>query len=144
LRSLCVFLIASVLSIPSVAFATGTARVQQSDGSVKTYKNVRISVAEQHLSITSSDGKGTLVINRAACYVVGKLMRCLPSSAVLNQNGSTLPIAIEYGSAWFNPSSENQQLPHSSTQLPPHGVLLSLQTKRGTYVTLDGIVDEKK
>jgi hypothetical protein len=118
--------------------------VQQADGSTKTYRNVRISVAEGHLSITSSDGKGTLVISRAACSAVGNLMRCLPYSAVLNQNGTTRPIAIAYGSAWFNTSNANQHLPYSSAQLPPRGVLLSLQTKRGTYVTLDGIVDEQK
>lgn len=126
------------------ANATGTARVQQHDGAVHTYRNVRIRIENKSMSITSRDGKGTITISKAACSVVGKLMRCLPYAAVLDQNGGTKPIAMRSGTVWLNPSDAKQQLPHSSTQLPPRGVLLSIQTRAGTYLSLNGTVDELK
>ena len=48
---------------------------------------------------------------------------------------------LKSGTVWVNPSSTTQQLTLSSTQLPPRGVLLSIQTKAGTYVSLTGVVD---
>jgi hypothetical protein len=136
---------ACLLSIQiGAASATGTARVQQHDGAVKTYRNVRIRIENKSMSITSSDGKGTLTISKAACSTIGKLMRCLPYAAVLDQNGRTQPIAMQSGTVWLNPGDAKQQLPHSSTQLSPRGVLLSIQTKAGTYVSLNGTVDELK
>ena len=123
------------------AWALGTVRVQQADGSVKIYSNVRISIADEQMSITSSDGKGTIVLGKAACTKVGGLIRCLPYDATLEQNGAAAHIALTSGTVWLNPSGVNQQLSHSSTQVPPHGVLLAAQTKAGTYVTLTGTVD---
>jgi hypothetical protein len=48
---------------------------------------------------------------------------------------------LKYGTVWLNPSATTQQLTYSSTQLPPRGVLLSIQTKAGTYVSVTGIID---
>ena len=123
------------------ACALGTVRVQQADGTVKIYTNVSISIADEQMTITSSDGKGTIVLGKAACEKVGGLIRCLPYDATLQQDGAAVHIALKSGTAWFNPSSTNQGLSHSSTQIPPHGVLLAAQTKAGTYVTLTGTVD---
>jgi hypothetical protein len=124
--------------------ATGTARIQQRDGAVQTYRDVRIRIADKSMSITSSDGKGTIVISKAACSTIGELVRCLPYEAVLDQGGGTKPIAMQTGTVWLNPSGAKQQLPQSSMQLPPRGVLLSIRTKAGTYFSLDGTVDEVK
>jgi len=126
------------------ANAEGTARVQQRDGAVETYPNVRIRIKDQSMFITSRDGRGTLVISRAACSAIGKLMRCLPYSVVLDQDGGTRPIAMQIGTVWFNPSDEKQTLPLSSAQLPPGGVLLSIRTKAGTYISLNGTADNLK
>lgn len=123
------------------ALATGTARIQQSDGSVKTYTGVKIVVVHRTLRMTSSDGQGTVILSHAACSAVGDLLRCLPDSATLEQHGSTYTIALKDGTVWFNRSQTTAQLPLSSTQLPPHGVLLSFSTPKGTYVSLSGTVD---
>lgn len=137
--------LACLLSVPiGAAHATGTARIQQPDGAVKVYRDVRISIENKRMSITSSDGKGTLVIGKAACSMIGKLMRCFPYSAVLDQNGGAQPVAMQTGTVWLNLSDAIQQLPRSSTQLPLRGVLLSIRTKAGTYVSLQGTVDELK
>jgi hypothetical protein len=123
--------------------AAGTARIQQPDGSAKVYDNVHISVVDQQrMLITSSDGKGTLVVDKASCTVVDRLLRCLPFSAQLQQDGKTMPVALESGTAWLNTSGSTQQLPHSSTKIPPRGVVMALETKRGTFVNLTGTVDK--
>jgi len=132
-----------MLAVPvSPAFATGTVVVLQRDGSEKTYTNVRISIRNESMAITSSDGQGTIVLGKAACTKVGALLECLPYDATLLQNGQKTHISLQSGTVWLNPSSSAQTLSHSSTQLPPRGVLLAVRTKKGTYVTLTGVVDE--
>jgi hypothetical protein len=127
---------------PRPAPATGTVLVVQRDGSKKTYQNVRIAIKYESMAITSSDGQGTLVLGKAACTKVGELLECLPYDATLLQYGQRFHIALQSGTVWLNPSKTDQRLSHSSQQLPPHGVLLAVRTKRGTYVTMTGIVDE--
>lgn len=130
----------AVLDIP--ASATGTVLIQQPSGSGKTYTNVRIIVWNESMAITSSDGKGTVVFGKASCTKIGELIRCLPYDATLFQNGARMHILLQSGTVWLNPSRTMQQLSHTSTQLPPRGVLLAVRTKKGTYVTLTGVVDE--
>lgn len=130
--------------LAGTAAALGTARIQQADGAVKTYANVYIRIANKSMTITSADRKGTLVLQKAACSMVGDLMRCYPYSATLNQHGAVRPISLITGTVWLNPSDVKHQLPKSSTQLPPRGVLLSLKTKKGTYVSVTGTIDELK
>jgi hypothetical protein len=136
-----VFLAIAAVAVPGPASATGTARIQQRDGSTKTYTNVRIVVLSESMAITSSDGEGTLVFGKAACTKIGELLRCIPYDATLEQHGQSTHVPLQYGTVWLNPSSSTQQLTHSSTQLPPRGVLLSIQTKAGTYVSVTGVVD---
>jgi hypothetical protein len=136
-------LLAGMLAVSfSPANATGTVLIAQRDGTVKTYAHVRIVIWNESMAITSSDGKGTVVLGKASCTKIGELVRCLPWDATLFQNGQTIHITLTSGTVWLNPSHTMQQLSHSSTQLPPRGVLLAVRTKRGTYVTMTGVVDE--
>jgi hypothetical protein len=109
---------------------------------MKTYTNVRIGIGNDQMELTSSDGKGTLVIGKAACMKEGELLRCLPYDATLFQNGDTRHVVLKSGTVWLNPTQSKQQMPFSSAELPPHGVLMSVNTKAGTYVSLTGTVDE--
>jgi hypothetical protein len=124
------------------ADATGTMRVQQSDGSVQVYHDVQIRVAQRTLRIGSEDRKGVLVIDRAACTYAGFVLRCLPSTMKFEQSGQTHEIQLVTGTIYVNLTGDMQQLHHSSTQLSPHDVLLMMQTKRGTYISLQGHIDE--
>lgn len=124
------------------AGATGTARIQQPDGSTKVYSNVRIVVRDESMAITSSDGQGTVVLGKAACTKIGELVHCLPYDATLFQYGERTRIPLQTGSVWLNPMRAYEALPQSSQQLPPRGVSLVVRTKRGTYLTLEGVVDE--
>jgi hypothetical protein len=139
-----VFFLISIFGLLSLApaGATGTMRVQQTSGAVQVYHDVLIRVAQRSLRIGSKDRKGVLVIDRAACTYAGSLLRCLPSTMKFEQNGKTHTIELITGTIYVNLTGDNQQLHHSSTQLAPHELLLALQTKRGTYVSVHGHIDE--
>jgi len=138
--SLVLLTLATVLRDP--AAATGTARIQQADGETKTYSNVHLRIADKRMWITSHDRKGTIILDKAACTAIGKMLRCYPYEATLDQAGHHHTIVLQSGTVWINPTESMQQLPHSSTQLRPRGVLLTLRTKKGTFVSLSGTVDE--
>jgi len=127
---------------PGPAGATGTAVVQQRDGSAKTYTNVSIRLAREELALTTSDGAGTLVIAKASCTKVGALVKCLPYDATLFQNGGKQRIPLSSGTVWLNPTTAKQSLPASSAQLGPHGVAIVMTSKAGTFLSLTGTVDQ--
>jgi len=130
-----------VLASSSPAFAKGTMRVQQADGSVQVYENVRIAVAGRQLKIATADKKGVLLIDRAACTVANKVTTCIPDRVQLKQNGVTKALDFERGTVYFNTSQSPAQLSLSSTQLPPNGTLGSMKSPKGTYVTWTGTLD---
>jgi hypothetical protein len=144
LRNLCSFVIifAILLTGAAAAYAKGTVRVQQSSGSMQVYRDVTIRIAQKALRVTTADGKGTLIIDKAACSFTGEIQTCLPYSIKLDQGGSVQPLDFERGTVYVNLTSAKQQLPYSSTQLPPQGILLSLRTKIGTIVNLTGEIDQ--
>ncbi len=126
------------------ARAEGTARIQQADGTVNTYHNVKIKIVQKTLTMTSPDGKGTLMIYRAACSYQGDILACLPTGTTLIQGGTVNPIKLVSGTVYANMTGEPHNLAMSSTKVPAHGILMSLKTQRGTYVTLSGTLDEVK
>ena len=130
------------LSAASVARAEGTARIQQADGTVSTYRNVKINIVQKTLTMTSPDGKGTLMIYRAACFYQGEIMMCLPTGTTLIQGGSVNPIKLVSGTVYANLTDQPHNLSNSSTQVPANGILMALKTRRGTYITLSGTIDK--
>jgi len=124
------------------ARAAGTVVIAMRDGSTKSYNNVHVVIWNESMAVTSSDGQGTVVFGKASCTKVGELVRCLPWDAMLFQNGNKVHIALQSGTVWLNPTNSYQSLSDSSEKIAPHGVLLAVRTKRGTYVTLTGTVDE--
>ena len=135
----CVLALGSAIAAAS---AKGSARVQESDGTVREYQGVVIRVIDHRaVSITSADGKGTLVVIKGACSFAGNLERCLPYRIVLEQSGRRHSIDFRRGTEYLNRTGDPQQLPFSSAHVPPHGILLSLETAHGTFVTVRGTVD---
>ena len=113
----------------------------QPDGTLETYTNVSIKILHNALYVTSQDGQGTLVITRAACSYQGAVMVCLPTGVTLVQSGEAKPLDLTTGTVYLNLTGDTQTLALSSQQLPPHSVLLSMSTKRGTYIALTGAID---
>ncbi|MGA8576896.1 MAG: hypothetical protein WB609_14580 [Candidatus Cybelea sp.] len=124
------------------ARATGTILIQQADGQTNVYHDVVIKVIHSALYMTSSDGRGTLVINRAACAYQRQLLVCLPTSATLVQSGQTSPLDFKQGTLYVNSTDDPQQLSASTQKVDAHGIVLSFTTKRGTYVNLNGRIDK--
>jgi len=127
-----------------IALATGTARIQKADGGVRYYRNVKIVIANRKMSVTTSNGVGKLVIDKAGCMASGELVRCYPFDAVVYQRGDARRIPIASGTAYVNPTSMAMQLPLSSMRLPPRGVLLVMRTQTGAYFSLNGVADVLK
>lgn len=127
----------------TAARAEGTARIQQVNGSVNVYHHVKIQIVAKTLSVTSPDGKGTLIIYRAACSYQGQVMMCLPDGVSLVQNGGVSAIKLTSGTVYANLTGEPQNLAMSSTKVPAHSILMALKTRRGTYVTVSGAIDKE-
>jgi hypothetical protein len=133
---------ALIVAGPSTAVqAMGTARVVQSDGVVREYHVWLHVIDHRAVRITSADRRGTLMVGKAACSYLGEIERCLPDDIVLDQFGAKHSIAFTRGTEYLNRTDVAQQLPMSSTHVPPHGLLLVLLTVRGTYITVRGTVD---
>lgn len=141
LRGLAVLAFA-VAALCRPAGATGTVVIAQRDGSTKTYRDVGIRIRDAELAITSPDRQGMLVIGKAACMREGALVKCLPYDATLYQYGSTFHVALKSGTVWLNPTASAQPLSFSSAHLQPRGVLLSVTTAKGTYMSLSGTIDQ--
>jgi len=138
------FFVALVLCVESAAYAKGTVRVQKSDGSVQVYPNVTMRIVGDTLRVTTQDGKGTLIVTRAACSFQGEIMVCLPYKLVLAQGGVEQPLGFQRGTFYWNRTDTKQQLSASTTQLPPNGMLGSLLTKKGTIIAISGVIDSKQ
>jgi hypothetical protein len=124
------------------AHATGTMLIQRSDGDKDTYNDVEIDVFQGAMFLTSDDGDGTLVINRAACSYQAKVMVCLPTSIVLVQDGESSALNVRNGTIYINDTGDAQQLTHSTTKLKPHSAMVSFTTVSGTYVNVLGTLDQ--
>ncbi|MBV8655450.1 MAG: hypothetical protein JO160_05345 [Candidatus Eremiobacteraeota bacterium] len=144
MRSVLAALVAACIAVtfPVTARAAGTALVEQPDGTIKVYKDVHIAIRDEEMVLTTSDGIGTLVIGKAACTKVGPLIDCIPYDATLYQNGWKDRVMLRSGTVWLNPTADPQPLSHSSAKIAAHGVLLSVTSKHGTYVSLTGTIDE--
>lgn len=124
------------------AGATGTMTIVQADGDRNVYDDVEIKVIHGALYMTSADGKGTLIIQRAACSYQGKLMVCFATNAALVQSGETSALDFKRGTVYANTTDDFQPMVMSSTKVPPHSIMLSFTTKRGTYISLSGRIDK--
>lgn len=139
LAAFCAF--ACCLSTTALTYAKGTFVIRHANGQVNTYKNVSIKILHGDLYVTASDGKGTFIVNRAACSYQGKLMVCYATGATLVQAGKTSAIDLKTGTVYVNATDDPQPLVLSSAKVPAHSVLLSLTTDRGTLVSLNGRID---
>ncbi|HTU69118.1 MAG TPA: hypothetical protein VMF11_02265 [Candidatus Baltobacteraceae bacterium] len=132
------------VAFASPAYANGVVRVQQSDGSVRDYPQVRMAWTGQTLWLHSADGKGVLQITTGACSYAGSVLRCLPYSITLHQSGKKHPIAIANGTVYINLSGKTGHVPYSSRPIGPHGLMVAIKTQHGTFITVRGHLDEVK
>ena len=132
---------AIVVALANPAQATGTMTILRANGQSNVYDGVEIKVMHGALFLTSGDGKGTLVIHRAACSYQGKVLVCFPTSATLIQSGEASPLDLKTGTLYFNSTDSPQPLVLSTKKLPAHSLLASFTTYHGTYVSLNGRID---
>jgi hypothetical protein len=126
----------------TAARATGTLSINHRDGTVNTYEGVTVNVFTGSLFLTTADGAGTLVVNRAACSYQAKIIVCLPTSVILVQGGKSSALTLTTGTVYLNYTDDAQPLTLSSKKLPAHAAILSFTTGNGTYVNLSGTIDQ--
>ena len=140
----------SVLSLISICFistlartdAIGSVRVEQPDGAVRVYQGVSYRLIYQGLRVTSKTGETTLMIDHANCAYEGYVEHCVPYGVKLSREATTRPLEVKSGNIYVNPTKEKHQLPNSSTQLPPHGIVGTIVTKTGVNISLNGTIDQ--
>lgn len=116
--------------------------IRQINGSLETYNNVSVAIIHKNLFVTTRDGKGTLVVHKAACSYQGQIMVCFPTSITLVQGGESVPLDLRNGTIYLNLTDAARQLVLSTTKMPAQSMLLSFTTKRGTYVSVSGRIDK--
>ena len=136
--------IALFCAINGPVWAEGTTRVQQSDGAVQIYRNVRMRLDGKTLWLRSPDRKDRLQIVSAACSYVHQIERCLPYKVFLHKAGSTHQLDIVRGVYYVNLTGAPHRLLHSQESVPPHSVLAFLHTVHGTFVQARGRLDVVK
>jgi hypothetical protein len=142
-RLLITLAVAAVALAPAATIARGSVRVQQSDGRIKWYQNAGLQLDGNTLRIVSPDRVGTLSVQNAACSFRNGLRRCYPYQFTLQQHGMHV-ITLRRGTLYLNVSDAPHRLPHSSKIIAAHSVLASLETQRGTYISINGQLDEVK
>jgi hypothetical protein len=127
---------------PIAASAQGTITITHVKGDVESYPNAKVQIVHSTVNVTAADGKGTLVIYRAACRYQGEVMVCLPTAVSVVESSGVHALNLLSGTVFLNLTGTTQQLSLSTTKLPPNGVLMTLQTKRGTYINVVGQIDK--
>jgi hypothetical protein len=134
---------AFMLASSAPAFATGTVRIQQRDGTVQTYTGVTLKVANKTLTLISADKVSTVVISGADCAHDGAIVRCTGGGFSLLQDGKRHTVPFKTATFYFNLTDQDQQLPLSTTKIAAHSVLFAVQTAKGTYITGNGNLDQE-
>ena len=129
-------------SMPGPARASGTINIHHKNGAVNRYNDVEIKVLSGSLFLTTDDGDGTIVVTRAACAYQGNIIVCLPTLAALVQDGETSPLDLKTGTIYLNYTGVSQPLSRSSAKLPANSTMLALTLTNGTYITLQGRIDQ--
>jgi hypothetical protein len=124
------------------ARAHGTITIQHAGQDSETYERVAVKVVNNTLNVTSEDGKGTLIITQAACFYQHELEVCLPTAVSLVQARGVHALDLHRGTVYVNMTDSMLALPHSSTQVPPRGIIMSLLSGKGTYINLVGKIDK--
>jgi hypothetical protein len=133
---------AFVFAAATGARAQGTITIQHVGQDAETYERVAVKVVNNTLNVTSEDGKGTMIITQAACFYQHELEVCLPTAISLVQAGGVHALDLRRGTIYVNMTAGMLPMPHSSMQVPPRGIVMSLLSGKGTYINLVGKIDK--
>jgi hypothetical protein len=93
-----------VLVLPASAFAAGTVRIVQSDGTLQAYPGVAITMKSDKLWMTSPDQVSTLTIavRGADCWPENGVVYCADGEMSLHQAGKVTAIPFTAAKFYFN------------------------------------------
>ncbi|MGA7201538.1 MAG: hypothetical protein WBX26_06900 [Candidatus Cybelea sp.] len=143
MRPVGLIVIAFMLGLCAPALATGSVRIQQRDGSVQTYTGVTLKVANKTLTLISADKVSTVVISGASCAHDGAIVHCAGGRFTFLRDGIKHTVAFKTATFYFNLTDQDQVLSLSTTKIAAHSVIFAVQTKKGTYITGNGKLDQE-
>jgi hypothetical protein len=143
MRPVGLIVIAFMLGLSAPALATGSVRIQQRDGSVQTYTGVTLKVANKTLTLISADKVSTVVISGASCAHDGAIVHCAGGRFTFLRDGIKHTVAFKTATFYFNLTDQDQVLSLSTTKIAAHSVIFAVQTKKGTYITGNGKLDQE-
>ncbi|HEV8021220.1 MAG TPA: hypothetical protein VGP41_08180 [Candidatus Lustribacter sp.] len=137
-------LAACMLAVAAPAFATGTVRIQQRDGSVKTYPSVILKLdGSWSLALTSADKVSTVVLSGGNCTPAGDIVRCSGGRLSFHQDGRNHAVPFKTATFYFNLTDRQQPLSSSATKIAPNSVSFAVTTAKGTSLTGSGKLDQE-
>jgi hypothetical protein len=145
---------AFVLLLPASAFATGTLRIVQNDGSAQTYSGVVMKIKGHTLTMTSADQVSTVTVavSGADCAPTGGLIYCTGGRMSLQQRGKVNVFPFKAAKFYVN-STDQEQSPdalanvlsaagcQAASKVGPHSVVFAVLTEKGTRIIGNGKLD---
>jgi len=147
--------VALMLLLPVSAFAAGTVRIVQSDGSAQTYIGVIMKVQNQTtLAISSADGQSTmtLAVKASDCAPANGIVYCWAGQMAFQNNGKSYTIPFKSAKFYLNQTDQEQPSDPLAavlaaagcqvvSKVAPHSVVFAVLTKRGTHITGNGTLN---
>lgn len=129
----------ALLATPTLA--VGQFSVEDSEGAVDIYSNIRITHTADTLYLKASDSETTLVINKKDCKMEKAIQVCSTGDVSINTYGVDESLDIDQILVFINTTKERQAIEGSKVVLSPNTVLVEILTKKGTYINGMGQID---
>ena len=143
---------AFVLLLPASAFATGTLRIVQNDGSAQTYSGVVMKIKGHTLTMTSADRVSTVTVavSGGDCAPTSGLVYCTGGTMSLQQRGKVTVFPFKAAKFYVN-STDQEQSPlvnvlsvagcQAASKVGPHSIVFAVLTEKGTHIIGNGKLD---
>jgi hypothetical protein len=143
-----------VVVLPASAFAAGTVRIVQNDGTLQAYPGVAMTMKGDKLWMTSPDQVSTLTIavRGANCWPENGVVYCADGEMSLHQAGKVTAIPFTAAKFYFNLTDKEQSAGplagvfggvgcEAASSIGPRTVVFAVMTAKGTHITGNGKLD---
>lgn len=131
----------STALLATPVLAVGQITVEDAEGEVDIYSNVKITHTADTLYLKASDSETTLVINKKDCTMEKAIQVCSMGNVTVSSYGVDESLEVAQMFVFINPTKERQVLEGSKVVLSPSTVLIEILTTKGTYINGMGKID---
>lgn len=128
-------------ALATPALAVGQITVEDAEGEVDIYSNVKITHTADTLYLKAPDSETTLVINKKNCTMEKSIQVCSTGDVTVSTYGVDESLEVDKMFIFINSTKERQVLEGSKVVLSPSTVLIEILTTKGTYINGMGQID---